>query len=43
MCRQFETMEWSLEMEDGTVVQLLEDKNEDPFQGTEVVGDRLGN
>lgn len=31
---QFETQEWSLEMEDGTKVYLLDEKRPDPFKNT---------
>jgi peroxiredoxin len=31
---QFRTEEWSLVTEDGTVVQLLVDNEEDPFRAT---------
>jgi hypothetical protein len=29
---QFETQEWSLEMEDGRVLQLLDETRTDPFK-----------
>lgn len=31
---KFQTQEWSLETEDGRVIQLLEDERADPFQNT---------
>lgn len=31
---KFQTQEWSLETEDGRVIQLLEDDRADPFQNT---------
>ena len=35
---QFETTEWSLETEDGRIVQLLDEENADPLQGTSIGG-----
>ena len=32
--RKFETQEWSLETEDGRVIQLLEEQRADPFMNT---------
>lgn len=31
---QFETKEWSLETEDGRIVQLLDEGRGDPFKGS---------
>jgi len=31
---QFETQEWSLETEDGKVIQLLEEERSDPFKNS---------
>ena len=31
---QFETQEWSLETEDGKIIQLLEEERADPFRNT---------
>lgn len=38
MGMQFETTEWSLETEDGRIVQLLDEGDADPLQGTSIGG-----
>lgn len=35
---QFETTEWSLETEDGRIIQLLDEEHGDPLQGTTIGG-----
>ena len=35
-CVQFETKVWSLETEDGRVVNLLDEGKEDPFVNTDL-------
>ena len=37
--KQFETKEWSLEMEDGTKIQLLDSGATDPFKKTNLEED----
>lgn len=37
--KQFETQEWSLELEDGRKLQLLDDGREDPFKNTTLQAD----
>ena len=34
VCDQFETQEWSLELEDGRKIDLLEENRADPFKNT---------
>ena len=36
MGMQFETVEWSLETEDGRKIQLLDDGRADPLEGTSI-------
>ncbi len=36
---QFETQEWSLEMEDGRKIDLLEENRADPFKNTALQAD----
>lgn len=37
--KKFQTQEWSLETEDGRVIQLLDQETADPFQNTLLQGE----
>lgn len=39
---QFETLEWTLQTEDGRIIDLLQGSGADPFQQTPVAGNTQG-
>lgn len=42
VCIQFKTQEWSLELEDGRKIDLLEENRADPFRNTTLQAEANG-